>query len=123
MLADTSMFMTPYQRDYLKQVLIYDTALTLPPGYRMMPVSLYGRSLLVPVQESITPDCAMTDIHPRSKIVTEAGETVSTVDGGYSCSCGAGTGCTYHYHWFFIVGMTYYWSSGVCTSCTLHTPD
>ncbi|TDW97115.1 hypothetical protein [Dinghuibacter silviterrae] len=115
-------FLAPYQQHYLSQVRMNDTARVLPPGYRMMPVSVYGHSLLVPVEESITPACAVTDIHPV-KAATEEGEAESSIGSGYSCSCGSGTGCTYHYRWFPIVGMTAYCASGVCISCTLHVPD
>jgi len=128
MLQDSSIlralqtFLAPYQQHDLSQVRAGGPGTSLPPGYRLMPISLYGRSLLVPVEEAITPACAITDIHPGSGVSTKTVDE-EAVTGGYSCSCGAGTGCSYHSMWIPWAGMTYYCSSGVCTSCTLHTPQ
>jgi hypothetical protein len=117
-------FVRPYQRDHLIQARARVTPANLPAGYRLIPVSIYGRSVLVPVQVNITPAFSTTDIHPRPVTGTSLEEEQDQVDEsagvtGYSCSCGAGTGCTKASMWIFI-GMVYYCHAGDCTSCTLH---
>jgi hypothetical protein len=96
----------------------------LPKGYVYLPVSVYGRSLLVPVRHSTVSVIKALDYIPASNVVSlQDVQQVEATTSGYSCSCSAGPGCVKYAYYIPFLGMNYFCSAGSCMSCTLHTPS
>jgi hypothetical protein len=117
-------FLNPYQKD--NTAFLQDSSIkNLPEGYAYMPVNLFGRSIIVPVQVDLLGLNYPSDFTPGRKEATElSGDTENSFAGGYGCSCSSGTtGCEYHDLYLFWLGWTYFCNAKSCISCTLHTPN
>ncbi len=95
----------------------------LPAGYVYLPLSIYGRSLLVPVKQAVVPVIAGLDYTPSKKMADQEDLQEQQAFSGYSCSCSSGSGCTKYAYYIPFLGMNYFCKAGGCLSCTLHTPQ
>lgn len=125
MLADPTVIQA--MQSFIKDYQVVDTQLvhqatdgSLPASYGLMPISVFGRSVLVPVQKDITQ--AYMDLQVSTGAITADAMDIQPFS-AYTCSCSAGGGCNMaHSITIPFMGSVHYCSAGGCSSCTLGTP-
>jgi hypothetical protein len=96
----------------------------LEDGYVYLPLSVYGRSLLVPARQSLLPIVPPLDFTPASQVFSpEQIEADDTVASGYSFCCSIGPDCNPYAYYIPFIGRTYCCPASTSIFCALHTPS
>ena len=96
----------------------------LGEGYVYLPLSVYGRSLLIPIRQSTVSIVPSLDFTPASKVLSpEEMEADDTTTSGYSFCCSIGPDCIRYGYYIPFLGMAYFCPATTSIFCALHTPS
>jgi hypothetical protein len=109
-----------YQNNQLDKVRNAKQISDLPSGYAMMPVNVYGRMVLLPLEYAKIKSSGTITIALMDKAVSDFIEEIME-DGKASCKCNSGSsGCSLKSKSIPFIGSATWCDAGSCTSCTLN---